>query len=464
MKAKALIIIGLCAAIPVAACAGKKKKNAEPVVQEQPAEEVDPDNLEISQECLEYISLFHESVKNKQYADAMEPWTAAYEKYPSSRSAIYSDGVKIIKWKLESLTAGTPEYNEWRDKLMKLYDDRCKYFGRNAKYPTSYILGQKGLDYCKYFEEDELKAAAYPWLKTSVAEQGVNSQITVVDQFFIISLGLYRANPETLTEQLIGDYSLASNVYDLIAADASNKNASKVPGYKDRLNQLFAVSGAATPEKLDELYASVVPANTDNLETLNKIMSLYERIGGTESDVYFAAAKAAHILSPSAASAVGCAAMSKKQEQWNDAINYYNQAVELAETNDDKAEYLFRAASVYANNLNNGPKACEYANKSLSYKADQGRCYILIAVMYAKARPYDDPILNRSVYWAAVDKLYKAKEVDPSCTEDANKLISRFSAAFPTKEEIFFHNSLSIGGSFTVGGWIGSTTRVRSRD
>ena len=69
MNTKSLIIIGLCAAIPMAAFAGKMN-SAEPALQQ--TEAGDEDNNVITEECLTNVSLFHESAKNKQYADAWE--------------------------------------------------------------------------------------------------------------------------------------------------------------------------------------------------------------------------------------------------------------------------------------------------------------------------------------------------------------------------------------------------------
>ena len=54
----------------------------------------------------------------------------------------------------------------------------------------------------------------------------------------------------------------------------------------------------------------------------------------------------------------------------------------------------------------------------------------------------------------------KAKSVDPSLAEEANKLIDTYSQYYPKKEDAFFHN-VTEGSSYTVGGWINRTTKVR---
>ena len=166
MKTKSLILIGLCATLPFAAYADKKKK-AEPAP--QPQEAVEEDNNVVTEECLTNVSLFHESAKNKQYADAWEPWSAAYKECPSASVNIYIDGDKIVEWKISQSKPGSPEYDQYRALLLTLHDKRIKYFGNDPKYkkkyPVAYILGQKGFDYCTFYTEDPLKDKAYPWLK-----------------------------------------------------------------------------------------------------------------------------------------------------------------------------------------------------------------------------------------------------------------------------------------------------------
>ncbi len=468
MKTKSLILIGLCAVLPLAAYADKKKK-AEPAP--QPQEAVEEDNNVVTEECLTNVSLFHESAKNKQYADAWEPWNAAYKACPSASVNIYIDGDKIVEWKISQSKPGSPEYDQYRALLLSLHDKRIKYFGNDPKYkkkyPVAYILGQKGLDYCTFYTEDPLKDKAYPWLKQSVEELGQASSINVAVKLADVSFDLYKSNPDKYAEQYIGDYQLVSNILAGMAADPANKNAGAAASNKDYVDQRFAASGAADCSKLDELYAKTVQENLSNLDMLNKIMALYRRIGcNNESDVYFAAAESAHKLSPTAESAAGCASMCKKKEDWAGAIEYYNQATDLAEEEQDKADYQYNAAFVYYNNLKNysAARACLY--KSLEFVPNQGRCYMLMGVMYAASKPYTSgdakaAILNKTVYWVAVDKFVKARSVDPTCADDANKLISTYSKYFPTKEERFDLPGEFGSGSFCVGGWIGECTTVR---
>lgn len=117
---------------------------------------------------------------------------------------------------------------------------------------------------------------------------------------------------------------------------------------------------------------------------------------------------------------------------------------------------------MYNANLNNPIRSREYARKSLEVYPEQGTPYLLIGILYANAKGiYDSAALNKTVFWVAVDKFVKAKQMDPTLTEKANELIRTYSNYFPTKEEVFFEPDLEPGKAFTVGGWIGETTTCR---
>jgi tetratricopeptide (TPR) repeat protein len=109
-------------------------------------------------------------------------------------------------------------------------------------------------------------------------------------------------------------------------------------------------------------------------------------------------------------------------------------------------------------------EARSYALKSLAINPNDGRCYLLIGNMYAASSAScggSDEIASRAGYWAAVDKFIKARNVDPSVADDANKGIATYSSYFPTRERLFF-NDIKEGSSYNVGCWIGEATTVRA--
>ena len=473
MKFRTLVVLALTAAVPALACAKKPKK----VETEAPATEAATPAVEeaeptITEECVINVSLFHESVKNKQYADAYEPWWEVYSTCPNANKSIYTDGAKI----LEALFEAATDQAE-KDRLAKLavemQDKRIRFFGNDPKYPTAYILGEKGLAYIDFYGEEKL-AEAHDCLQKSVQGMGAKSKIQVLVKLVDASYAVYKKDPNGKAEQFIADYEMASNYLAALAADANNKNAEIAGKQKDYVDNIFAISGAADCSKLDEIYGAVVQENLSNLDMLQKIAKLYKRVRCTESDVYFAACESAHKLQPTQESAAGCASMSAKKGDYEGAIAYYDEAIKMATAEnelEDVADYQYNVAVYYFANLKRYQDARKYAQASiatltnLGINKGQGRCYIIIGMCYAASRPYGSDakgaILNKTVYWAAVDKFIKAKQVDPSVEATANEYISSYSRYFPTKEERFDLPNEFKGSTFYVGGWIGETTSIR---
>ena len=471
MKLSKLLVVALAVAVPALATAKKPTKVATetPVKAAPVVEEAEPT---ITEECVVNVSLFHESVKNKMYADAYEPWWEVYTTCPNANKSIYSDGAKIV----EALYQATNDPAE-KERLAKLavemQDKRIRYFGNDPKYPKDYILGEKGMAYVDFYGDAKL-AEARECLQQSVTGMGANSKIMVLVKLVDVSYALYKQDPNARAEQFIADYELASNALAEQAANTNNKNAEIAGRQKDYVDNIFAISGAADCSKLDEIYGAVVNANLSNLDMLTKIAKLYKRVRCTESEVYFAACEAAHKLQPTQESAAGCASMAAKKGDYESAINYYDQAIKLAMVEDaleDVADYQYNAAFYCYNNLKKYVEARKYAQASiatlsgLGQTKGQGRCYIIIGMAYASSQlfPQDAKgrILNKTVYWAAVDKFYKAKQVDSSVEAQASEFISTYSKYFPTKEERFDLPNEFSGNTYFVGGWIGETTTIR---
>ena len=471
MKLKTLLVVALAAAVPVMSFAKKPKKVAEetPVEAQAALPEEDP---VITEECVMNVSLFHESVKNKMYADAYGPWMEVYTTCPNANKSIYSDGAKIVEALYQA--ASDPVEKERLAKLaIEMQDKRIRYFGNDPKYPKAYILGEKGLAYVDFFGESKL-AEARECLRQSVEGMGNSSKIMVLVKLVDVSYALYKQDPNGKAEQFISDYELASNALAEQAGNTNNKNAEIAGKQKDYVDNIFAISGAADCAKLDEIYAAVVKENISNLDMLQKIAKLYKRVRCTESEVYFAACEAAHKLQPTQESAAGCASMAAKKGDYEAAIAYYDQAIKLAMVEDeleDVADYQYNAAFYCYNNLKKYAEARKYAQASiatlsgLGMNKGQGRCYIIIGMCYAATRLYGNDakgaILNKTVYWAAVDKFVKAKQIDPSVEAQASEFISTYSRYFPTKEERFDLPNEFSGSTYFVGGWIGETTAIR---
>ena len=84
---KSILVIALAVAVPALSCAAKKQK---PAAAAEPAKEVAvvEEDPVITEECVMNVSLFHESVKNKMFADAYGPWYEVYTTCPNANKSI----------------------------------------------------------------------------------------------------------------------------------------------------------------------------------------------------------------------------------------------------------------------------------------------------------------------------------------------------------------------------------------
>jgi len=128
------------------------------------------------------------------------------------------------------------------------------------------------------------------------------------------------------------------------------------------------------------------------------------------------------------------------------------------------ATLLLRNAKIHYAHTRKFSKAREYARKAIKLKPNWGAPYILIGKLYASSGPLCGPGTgwdSQIVTWVAIDKWNKAKRVDPSVANEANRLIRQYSKYMPSKGDIFQRN-LTEGGTYKVKCWIQETTTIRA--
>ncbi|MBP5259749.1 MAG: hypothetical protein J6Z12_03850 [Paludibacteraceae bacterium] len=416
--------------------------------------------------CLENLSIFNANYKNKDYETAYEAWKVVYAECPTAGGrTLYSQGVNMLIHKMSKATDAAQK-KQFFDEMMACYDQRIQYFGHETKYPKAYILGRKAIDYLNYSGDPNAAAVALPWLKESIDGRGVESDADVVNTYFSLLEKDYQADKDGKRTSFIEEYLrlskwAAERAERKDAQGNPDKTAEQFAQVASNLNVFFTNSGAADCATLEQVFAAKVDEQKDNADALATILRLFRKAGCKESDVYFKASLYAHRLNPTAETAAGCGYQAMKQNNLNDAANFFLEAVSRADNNADRYDYQYNVAVVYQK-LNRFSDARSAAYKALEFESAHGEPYILIAYMYANSKPYpDDPILNKTIYWAAVDKLEKAKAVDPACASTAQQLINTYRQHYPSKQDVFFKPELQLGETFTIGGWIGESVKCR---
>ena len=415
--------------------------------------------------CIKNISLFVPYAKSNNYKDAYPFWKKVYDECPGSNLAVYQYGVNIINWQISNETDAVKK-GALIEELMKLYDNRVKYFGDSRQYKKDWIISRKAQSYNQLKGENTDHNLVYNWTGEVIKEFGDKTEPLAISLYMFASLKKMQGDSNH-KEQYIDDFLKASALFDAAIAAAKDDNNEKdiesLTARKVEIEGLFTVSGAADCETLQNIYAKKVEENKDDLEFLKKTMTLFRRLDCKEIDAFFVAADYAHKIEPTAESAMGLGAKAFKDKDNATAETYFNEAISMTEDSDVKAD-LYLALAGMAMAQNQYVKAKQYAQRCISEKSDYGKAYLIIASAYAagaKGIYPNEPVLYKCVFYAVIDKLERARQLDPSVASEANRLIGQYSAHLPSKEEVFMHPEISTGQNFIIGGWIGETVKIR---
>ncbi len=459
-------------------------------------------------QCLMAYSNFKQSLKRKDYPAACGFWRELYKYYPKFKNQ-YSKGDVLLRIKIKNVTneaaklgkdalaaQNAKKYEDakqlvekqkqkvaerelWIDTLLMLYDQRIQYFGNDKFYGKGYLTGKKGSIIYKY-RKDSALADAYKLLKESIVTEKENSNFAVAKDFFDAAFDMIKIG-KIEADELVDDYNLVT--------DALKKNSDKMNGYIEKekkkakpdtkritnwgkvasndekvseyITKKFASSDYSKCEYLVPAFKSHFDKNKNDKEWLKTVTGILSWKDCTSDDFYGQAATALYKLEPSAEAAFRIALFHLKKENYSDAAKYFEEAYTQETDNDKKAEYYYYAA-VVAFAQNKLSKARSLALKAAGLKEHYGKPYILISKMYAGSANScgTTKFEKQAVYWVAVDKAVKAKTIDPSVAEEANKLIAKYSARYPSQEEGFML-TWTAGKIYTVGCWINESTKVR---
>jgi len=417
--------------------------------------------------CIMNLVQYSDAVKIKDFKGAYEPWLVVFNECPlAKKTTLYIDGVKIAK----ALYKSTKD-EQYYDLLLKVYDQRMKYYGNDKNYPTSYLKGMKALDILSYKEDDAANKTSIELFEDAFKGDAKTIQPAFVQKYILSTVNLYKSGVYT-AENVVNNYITAGDVIASIQNSGKKFKTDKdkaefdelVLTTKDQVDQIFAQSGAADVETLNNVFGPQLEANKTNVEWLKKVNKFLSKSkGGDESELFFATSENLHKIEPTASSARGLARMSMKKNNMEDAVSYYKQAIELEEDNADKAKYYYELAAVQFSQ-HSFAAAKSAALSAAGLREGWGDPYILLGKIYAAGAPTigSEEWEKKAGYWAAVDKFAKAKAIDETVAAEATQLIGQYSQYFPNKEDLFMHG-VNVGESYTVGGFIGETTRVRAK-
>ena len=434
-----------------------------------------------NEQDLQSLSIFSEYVKSKNYEAAYIPWMELRKRNPRFNKAIFVYGERILKNKIK--TSSGPEQVAYINDMVKLWKERAEFF------PAATPKGAYMAKACQ-LKYDNRKALGLTKdeLYTSFGDAYAADSKTFTNPkslytYFSLVVDMYDTNKipaqdlfnmyDEITEKVeneVKNYTNKRNSFlgeDGEPKELSRSETSKLKSYNSYLKAYSQISSSidtklgsrANCDNLIPLYTRDFEAFKNDGLWLQRAMNRMYAKGCNDDLLFVKIVEQKNMLEPNADTAFYLGILKEKAGQTTEALNYYNQAVELETDNFAKSKILFKIATNFKKKGQYG-QARSYYMKSLKFNPSLGKAYLAISAMYAKSANNcgTDNFSKRAVYWLAANEAAKAGRVDPNMKKNAAKSIANYKAKAPQKSEIF--SSGRAGQTISIGCWIQRSVTV----
>lgn len=420
--------------------------------------------------CFRNYSLYYEYYKQKNYNDAIVYWRMAHDegcaqkffesgKYRKYAKSLLQHGVTIFKSKIEEAQAKNDNQaaTAYLDTVLNLYSERMKFFPQDS----ARVLGYMGLTLLKYKKDSPgAMKKAYDLLGKAIKTGKESTKLPILAAYMNLTIQLFQDRVIT-SEEVVNNYATLSQIIEKkLNEDPDNEEVLKL---KDVIATQFTNSGAASCESLIALFSPKFEENKNNPEVMKKYVFWLKNTGCEDAELYLKSMIALNKIEPKSALAYDIARIYKKRGDYDKAIEYLKQAVNLEDDGTLKSKFYLEIADIMFRIKKDLPTAKAYCVKAMQADPKSGLPHMLLGRIYANAKNYgDDDLAHAAVFWAAVDQFNIAKKKDPSLANMANEYIATYSKHFPSKETVFFY-TYKEGDTYELGGWINEKTKVRIR-
>jgi tetratricopeptide (TPR) repeat protein len=399
--------------------------------------------------CIQNLSLYQEYYKQDNYKDAYTPWKWVVVNCPKARKSTFINGENMLESMIKS-EKDPVRKEQIIDTLLWLYDRRMENFNEEG-----FVLGKKGSSILEHRSKNTEEA--FGIFKKAIEISGKNADPNTLFRYFQASTLLMKSNKMS-KEQVIDLFEQLSNIVDQNIS-AGGRYADSYVAAKTNLDILFAP--VATCHDLHNIYSPKLKDKQDDVVLLRKVSNMLQQKGCVESDFFNKVSESLYKVEPSASAAAGLGEVHLQKNNPGKAAQYFQEASEMETENLRKAEYLLKLADIQSRLLKNYSAARTNALRASSLRPDWGKPFIVIGDMYAaSASTCGDDFAKQAAFWAVIDKYIKAKSVDSSVSDEANKKISTYTPYMPSRDLGFFHN-LKEGDTYKIECWINESATVR---
>lgn len=401
--------------------------------------------------CRAMLSTYDQFYNQENFRDAYPAWSWCFKNCPQSTKNIYIQGPKILEYQIKNATA--EEKEAYIDTLLLIYDQRTEFYGDEGV-----NKGRKAIMLMQYRSRKAMQA--YRLFQEAVALDSTNAEVNTIGRYMQLATILYK-NKAIEAAELIETYANLAGILGVKIEDGDMAAAKA----KEQVDAMIVNTGVLDCDKMEEIFTPLFEANPDDTKLLETIQNMMKNQNCFSAELYAKVSEKLYESNKTASTAHILAQYFFKNNQPEKAETYYKEAIDLQEDESKKADLYFELGLLYYNHMDQYSTAKSYALKALSIDPNYGRAYKLIAQIYISVAPNcgENTFEKQCVYWAVVDKLLQARNVDPDIADEVNPMIAKYTAKFPSKQDAFFYG-VTAGQSVTINCWIGETTTARFND
>lgn len=412
--------------------------------------------------------LYRDFIKKEQYESAYPMWKKLMEYAPAGNLNHFIDGVNIYSALIEKELDNENEekVGHYRKKVVALYEQRLNCMCHN-KSDSSEVMELMAFDLAILEYEDVNKTLEI--FDKAITMNG-NSTSAYILEYYADHITYLFSNDIVDRETARSVYYKLETIKNAnIGKQAYTDSWAEVENdYKPYTQFIFTCEDII--KKLKPQYE----ADSDNRTVFRNILRQLLEIECSQEEP-FVAELIEKDRNTSTGGDGGCTLRTEVRPdnyvdilvlkgKPDEAILYFKKALRMDIGKEDLAKTNYALAKIY-HQKGEYSKARRYYFAAAKERENWGEPYIQIGKMYASSvRSCGDNSAFQQgvVICAALDMWEKAKSIDPSVTEQANKLSSLYAAHVPTKEDAF-QRGVNEGNDVSVYCWIGGTVKLRLR-
>jgi len=392
--------------------------------------------------------IYNDDMKAENYRSAANNLHWLLHNAPNLNPAIYINGAKIYEALADS-EKNPQQKHVYADSALLMYDLRMKYFNEEAtvtdrKAFTAYKYKTDVPDY-----QDQLLALYQKTFELNGAK--------VMDPNTLLYMNTVRKYQNSGKFEKLSTENIL-DIYDEISGVLDAKPASpKIDKLREQVDGILTDIVEIDCGFVEKNYGPKFQADPSDIKLARKIVNYSVTGKCTDTPLFLQAAEAVNKESPDFGITRVLGIRYKNEGDFDKALGFYNQSIELAEDNVKKADINLEMADIA---LKRGQKstARDHALKAASLDPSKKESsYTLIGDLYMgsfeQCKGGVNIVQDRGVFLAAYEAYQKAGN---------SSRMAKAKEGFPSGEEIF-NNEMEVGQKITVGCWINETVAIQKR-